>query len=146
RSHPDVLASDLFGGVLSKVIRSKASTEAKLDGLTQLIELGAPPEGPINAELPLFAAVGTGEAELVRFMFNHTPLLVCEASEYSPLALAIHNGNLEMVKLLVEAGMDPGKNHNGETMISRARRYGHKEIEKYLKSKCTPEQLDQEPT
>src|SRR5690606_33886402 len=68
------------------------------------------------------------------------------AAETSPLALAIHEGNLDMVKLLVEAGMDPGKNHNGETMLSRALQYGRKEIEEYLKSKCTPEQLAQEPT
>lgn len=144
-SRPDVLVSDWFGGALNMIIRSGSPSAEKLAGVKELIELGAKPEGPTAEESTLFTAVGKNELEIARHLLRQIDIDACNAAETSPLALAIHCGNLEMVKLLVEAGMDPGKNHNGETILARARRYGHKEIEEYLKSKCTPEQLAQEP-
>lgn len=134
-----------FGGVLNMVITSKAPSQTKLETLKKLIALGAKPEGPSVYNTTFWSAVSAQDVDLARFLAAIVPVAICEAAQHSPLALAIHNGNLEMVKLLVEAGMDPGKNHNGETMISRARKYGHKEIEEYLRSKCTPEQLAQVP-
>lgn len=145
KSHPVVLASDWFGGALNMVIRSRAPSAQKLDGVKALIGLGAKPEGLTDEDSTLCSAVGQNDLEIARFLLPLIDIAACNASRYSALALAIHEGNLEMVKLLVEAGMNPGKNHNGTTMITRARQYGHKEIEEYLRSKCTPEQLAQVP-
>lgn len=145
KAHPDVLSSDVLGGVLDMVITSRASSVAKIDAVKELIDLGAKPEGPSAERDTLSSAVSVNDPDIARFLLTKIDISAASASEYSPLALGIHYGNLEMVKLFVEAGFDPGKNHNGETMISRARRYGHKEIEEYLRSKCTPEQLAQVP-
>lgn len=144
--HPSTLTSDWFGGVLNMVIRSAAPSNEKFAAVEKLIELGAKPEGPTAEESTLFTAVSKNELQIARLLLPKIDIKASNAAETSPLALAIHEGNLDMVKLLVEAGMNPGKNHNGETMITRARRYGRKEIEEYLKSRCTPEQLAQEPT
>lgn len=144
-SHPSVVASDWFGGVLNMIIRSGAPSMDKMAGVKRLIELGAKPEGPTDEESTLFSAVGQNDLEIARLLVRHINVDSCNAAKTSPLALAIHEGNLEMVKLLVEAGMDPGKKHGDMTMIARARWYGHKHIEDYLRSKCTPEQLAAEP-
>ena len=60
----------------------------------------------------LHLAIDDDEIEVVRFILNEAvikanPDLVDDKSGLTPLALAIQNGSLEMVKLLVLAGADP---------------------------------------
>ncbi len=57
--------------------------------------------------------------------------------EYYPLRTACRNGNLEIVKALVEAGADTGRrDDNGNSPVHYAAWNGHKEVLVYLIRDC----------
>jgi ankyrin repeat protein len=68
----------------------------------------------------------------------------CDVNEEMPLLAAINTGQLEVVKLLVEAGADVNQVNpeDFETPLFRARYHNFQDIVEYLEPLTTPENRD----
>ncbi len=84
----------------------------------------------------LFAATGPFP-ETVKFLLDNksNPNVVDNGEHFSPLMHAAAEGNLDIVKILLEYGADPDlKDVDGDTAESFARQKGHTALVDYLKS------------
>jgi ankyrin repeat protein len=116
-----------------------AADAGHLEVVKCLISLGA----DINAKGGTFGAAAIGHAASA----GHTNVVVAlidaganfdlDEPERNPLFGAIYGGHLDIVKLLVERGIDFRKSYTGESMkdmdaLAFARERGQKEIANYL--------------
>ncbi len=95
---------------------------------------------------PLTVAVHNNKVELAKLLLSHHADPNRESADESCLILAAKNGNLEMVKLLVEAGAEVLQYAWGDedcTAEFIAREEGHDEVADWLRQSVPPEELKQ---
>jgi hypothetical protein len=97
-----------------------AAASGSLSLVKALIELGADinRKGGTFGGAPINEAASQGHLEVVKYLLNHQAELDTTEPERNPLFGAIFNGNIEIVKLLVSAGMDPTIQYSGEYMTN----------------------------
>jgi ankyrin repeat protein len=79
------------------------------------------------------SAAATGDVPVLRRVLERDPDLA--RSEYSPLRLAVREGHLEAVRVLLDAGADPGlTGFQGDTLIEIARDRGYDAIASVLET------------
>lgn len=116
-----------------------AAKSGGLDLVQALISMGA----DINAKggtfggAPINVAAGYGQAQIVKVLLAAGAELDVGEPERNPLFSAIQGGHVEIVKLLVESGIDFRVRYTGESMKDMdaeafARERGQTEIGKYL--------------
>jgi len=118
-----------------------AARNGKLEVVRALVELGADvnkPGGTFESG-PLNLAVSYGHPEVVRYLLAQGAEFDLSEPFRNPLFGAIYHGNLAMVKLLVEHGIDTRIKYTGEIMkdtdaIAYACQREQFEIAAYLKS------------
>jgi hypothetical protein len=128
--------------------------DAALDGNTALVALLVErgvdiniPRDPEWPERPIGTAAALNHAETIRWLVEHGSAINYEwdgGEPYCiPLSAVIRDGNLEIVKLLVEAGARLDVlDRRGLTPLSWAINLGKKEIAAYLRSKGAIEAHD----
>jgi hypothetical protein len=94
----------------------------------------------IQTTKPLYFAASYGLVSVVRLLLSDVATADLEARGgrfgSSPLQVASYRGNIDCVRLLLEAGADPNStNHRNETSLYWARRNGSVEIVDLLRSK-----------
>ena len=118
-----------------------AARNGQLGVVKELVSLGADvnkPGGTFESG-PLNLAVSYGHYEVVRYLLAHGAEFDLSEPFRNPLFGAIYHGNLAMVKLLVEHGIDTRIKYTGEVMkgtdaIAYACEREQFEIAAYLKS------------
>lgn len=120
-----------------------AAYEGHLDIVQLLVRLGADinlvPERGIS---PLDEAASTGRLEVVQYLVQQGASLDVSRPGRTPLFSAIYGGHTDVVRFLLEAGMDPhvvyrGKNGRLQNALSFAQEYERTEIaELLLKAGC----------
>lgn len=122
-----------------------ATRKGKNQIAIMLVDLGI----DVNAKMgpamgtPINVAASEGNEELVRFLLSKHAELDVSEPEKNPLFSAIHNGHKDIVKILLDAGIDSSAAYTGDTMknmdaIAFAKEWGRIEIvellENHLKS------------
>lgn len=103
----------------------------------ELVRTGLPAqaaweEGPERQRVvAVVAAAGNGNIELVRALLA-VGLRVTDADAIRALHVAAAAGHLEVVKLLVQEGVDPAAELAGRTAAAAAQEQGQDEVEKFL--------------
>lgn len=135
--HRDELKED---DLLNYYLRMAASAN-QIEVMSELVQMGADinapqidgrPEGPVDD------AVMDGAIAAARWLLQRGARLNHEVkgvTRCQSLVTAVHKGNLEMVKLLVEHGADINACWAGLTPLSWAINHGQSEVENYLRSK-----------
>ena len=130
----DVNARDKYGGTALMAAANNGHTEiAKI-----LIGRGAKVDAVDHSHRTalLFAATGPFP-ETVKLLLDNksNPNVVDNGEHFSPLMHAAAEGNLDIVKILLEYGADPDlKDVDGDTAESFAGQKGHTTVVDYLKS------------
>ncbi|WP_395343510.1 ankyrin repeat domain-containing protein [Ningiella sp. W23] len=107
---------------------AKESVEFLLEqGIDVNIEGGVSNSGPINA------AASEGYTELVKFYLEKGAILDTSEPEKNPLFSAIHNGHVDVVKMLLDANIDTSIKYSGSTMenmdaLAFAKEWGRTDI------------------
>jgi ankyrin repeat protein len=85
-----------------------------------LIDLGADinRKGGTFGGTAINEAASKGQLEVVKCLLDYQADLDTTEPERNPLFGAIYNGNLEIVKLLLSAGIDPTVRYSGEYMTN----------------------------
>jgi ankyrin repeat protein len=88
---------------------------------------------------PVNLAAGYGQPHIVRALLAAGAELDVSEPERNPLFSAIHGGHLEIVKFLIERGIDYRVRYTGESMkdmdaLAFARERGQTEIADYLET------------
>ncbi len=101
------------------LVRAAASGDLRLVRL--LVEAGAPVSGVcgcVDRESPLAAAVNVGAADIAAYLLDNgaSPNDAAFDGGSTPLHIAVHRGDHEMVRTLLAAGADPTReDRNGRT-------------------------------
>jgi ankyrin repeat protein len=84
--------------------------------------------------MPLHSAVARRNMEITRLLLAAgAEVNAIQADDFSPLLEAAQNGQLEMVKLLIEYGADPQQtNKDGKNALQIAGEHQHSDIVQYL--------------
>ena len=90
-------------------------------------------KGGVSNEMPINLAASEGNIELVKYYIKKGAIFDESESYSNPLFSAIHNGHLEIVKLLIENGINVNIKYRDLTAISFGERLERKEIVDYLK-------------
>lgn len=116
-----------------------AADSGQLEIVKLLVRLGASVDvnGGIVGGAPLDCAASEGHAEVVRFLIGAGAKIDVSLPTRNPLFGAIYGGHLDIVKLLVQAGIDWRVRYTGESMknmdaLAFARERGQTEIAQYL--------------
>jgi len=116
-----------------------ASSEGQLEIVKKLIKLGADinASGGIYGGGALNEAASEGHYEVVEYLLSYGAKLDVSEPEKNPLFGAISNGHINIVKLLIENGIDTKIKYTGETMkeidaLAFAKEQGQKDIVKLL--------------
>ncbi|MCV9885108.1 ankyrin repeat domain-containing protein [Metabacillus halosaccharovorans] len=119
-----------------------AARAGKLDMIKFLIESGMDiniNEGVLKSA-PIAHAASEGTISIVEYLFNHGAKLDVSDPNRNPLFSAIYGGHLDIVKFLVQNGIDITVKYTGDTMKDMgayeiAIERGQTEITEYLKQK-----------
>jgi len=89
---------------------------------------------------PIAQASSEGEISIVEYLFNNGAILDISEPDRNPLFAKIYGGHLDIVKYLVENGIDITVKYTGDTMkdmdaYAFAIERGQTEIAEYLKRK-----------
>jgi len=95
--------------------------------------------GGVKDGAALSEAARTGHADIVRFLLSRGALLDVSEPTRNPLFGAVLGGHIEIVKLLIDAGIDTEVRYTGESMTDMdaaafAHEGGQLEIEQLLLS------------
>ncbi|WP_375090104.1 ankyrin repeat domain-containing protein [Peribacillus sp. RS7] len=119
-----------------------AARAGKLDMIKFLVESGM--DININEGVPKSAtiahAASEGEISIVEYLFDNGAILDVSDPNRNPLFSAIYGGHLDIVKYLVQNGIDITVKYTGDTMKDMgayefAIERGQTEISEYLKQK-----------
>jgi len=118
-----------------------ASRVGNLNIVKRLVELGADinkAAGTYEAG-PLITAISGGYIEIVKYFLLLGAMIDFSEPFRNPIFVAIYDGRLDIVKLLVEHGVDTKVKYTGENMkdmdaIALARGRGQLEIAEFLAS------------
>jgi uncharacterized protein len=118
-----------------------------------LVEHGADVNTPESDSMPegaIYTAAMNGAARTVEWLLSHRARInqvVDGVTRCLPLAVAIRQGHLEVVKLLVEHGADVNAVWAGQNALSTALTYKQEAIANYLREKGArePAQLGETP-
>jgi ankyrin repeat protein len=116
-----------------------AAKAGKIEVIKRLLELGA----DVNAKGGTFNAAAinlassAGHADVVKCLLQAGAEMDVSEPERNPLFGAIYGGHFEIVKLLLEHGIDPHIRYTGESMknmdaLAFARERGQSEIAAFL--------------
>ncbi|KAL8995032.1 MAG: hypothetical protein Q9169_005158 [Polycauliona sp. 2 TL-2023] len=108
-----------------------------------LLERGADPNlDARDAGQPLFSAARNEHTEVVQVLLDHGASINARlelqatrhtsAYSYSVLARAARNGELKMVRFLLEKGVDPMVDGDGDRALQQAAAWGHEDIVRLL--------------
>ncbi|GEM_PF-6040034 len=124
-----------------------AAERGHLDLVRLLVEKGADVNKPAKKGWPpLYAAAAGNFLDVAKFLLEHGATVNTKtgATTHSPLLIAAHNKNVEMVRLLLAAGADRSarlsSHHSGyqnQTALDIARRQGSREIVELLEQTPT---------
>ena len=95
-----------------------------------------------NGATPLYCAVYTGNHDILKALIKHGADTGIKAPfNNTPSTTVIRRNDLEALKIMIEAGLDPKFNDGAQDLFSHAVTHSKPEIIKYLASKgaCTPE-------
>ncbi len=92
------------GDALAQALEA-ATRVGRLSIVQQLIRAGASPQ-PADYRDPLRTAVFSGNARVVEYLLSRGAAPALSSSDYSLLHEAVARGHAEVVRLLIEAGMD----------------------------------------
>ena len=116
-----------------------AAKRGNLELVECLISMGADVnvKGGTFGGTPINLAAGYGQLDVVRTLLAHGAELDVSEPERNPLFSAIQGGHLQIVKFLVEKGIDYRVQYTGESMketdaLAFARDHGQAEIAQYL--------------
>lgn len=116
-----------------------AAKSGRLDVVQALISLGADinARGDTFGGTPINLAASYGKAQAVRVLLDSGAELDVDEPEENPFFGAIHCGNSEIAKMLLESGIDFRVRYTGESMKSMdaeafARERGQTDIANYL--------------
>ncbi|KAJ5093985.1 hypothetical protein N7456_009846 [Penicillium angulare] len=97
------------------------------------------------SEYPILYASADGHADVVEYLIAKGSKLDCKDSDFrTPLALALRNGHLSVVKVLLDGGVDIASARHGENKtrtssqkspIQEAAYHGHEDVIEYILSK-----------
>ncbi len=97
----------------------------------------------------VLSAAEAGDAPALRRLLEREPNLYRAEYWYTPpLHFAVREGHLEAVRVLLDAGADPGHiGHSGDTLVTIARDRGHEPVARLLeqtpsRSSAPPEPID----
>lgn len=134
-AHPDMLAQETPFGSWLHVAASFGRTEI----IAHLLHLGVDINrlGGILEGSAMNEAAGDGRFEVVRQLLDAGAELDTSASVRNPLFSAIYGGSMEIVKLLIERGIDYRVSYTGKSMKNMdaeafARERGQTKIADYL--------------
>jgi uncharacterized protein len=114
-----------------------ASFFNNLDVVVYLLLMGAqvnsPSKNPLRV-MPLHSSVARKNLTITRILLSHgADVNATQADDFTPLLEAAQNGQLEMVKLLIEFGADPlAVKSDGKSAFNLAQEYEHPEVARYL--------------
>ncbi|TWU06412.1 ankyrin repeat domain-containing protein [Stieleria varia] len=112
--HPECLVQETpFGSWLHF-----AAKQGALEIVAYLIDLGLPTNqhGGLSDSLPIEQAAAEGHADVVALLIQKGSQLETDVSTRNPLFSAIYAGSIEVVELLLNAGIDHRVRYNGENM------------------------------
>lgn len=116
-----------------------AARLGKLEVVKQLLEMGADinrRDGVADAA-PIHEAASRGQLDVVAYLIENGAVLDVSEPERNPLFAASHGGHKEIVKLLIESGIDFRVKYSGDLMegmdaLRFAREWGQDDIAKML--------------
>ncbi|EOD5343938.1 ankyrin repeat domain-containing protein [Vibrio parahaemolyticus] len=118
-----------------------ASDKDDLELCKALVEMGAyiDAQDILSGASPLHRAAANGNENILNYFISLGATLDTSEPDRNPLFTAIHHGHLNIVKLLVAAGIDTKVRYTGQTMknmgaIDFAYEWGQTEIANYLQS------------
>jgi uncharacterized protein len=116
-----------------------AAANGNFDVLQWLIDIGQNINacGGITEGSPINEAAAEGHPAIVKYLLSRGALLDISEPEKNPLFSTIHGGHLDIVKLLLEAGIDAKVKYSSESMndmgaLEFAKERGQSEIVEYL--------------
>jgi ankyrin repeat protein len=116
-----------------------AASHGKLDIVKWLIDSGADVNayGGICGGAPLHLAASDGHLDVVQHLLSCGAVLDVSEPERNPLFGAIHNGHVNIAKLLIDSGIDTKVKYSGSSMhemdaLAFAREWGRTEIAELL--------------
>ena len=134
-SYPEFIQKDTAFGSWLHV----AAHAGKLEVVKRLVELGADVNrrGGILTGTPINEASSEGHIAVVQYLLTHGARLDVAEPEQNPLFSAIRGGHLEIVRLLVDSGIDLHVKYTGESMknmdaLAFARERGQQKIANLL--------------
>ena len=118
-----------------------ASDKDNLELCKALVKMGADinDQDRISGTSPLHRAAANGNEDILSYFINLGAKLDTSEPDRNPLFTAIHHGHFNIVKRLIEAGIDTEVRYTGQNMkdmgaIEFAHEWGRKEIASYIKS------------
>ncbi len=118
-----------------------ASDKNDLELCKALVKMGADinAQDNISGSSPLHRAAANGYEDILNYFISIGAKLDTSEPDRNPLFTAIHHGHLNIVKLLVAAGIDTTVRYTGQTMknmgaIEFAHEWGRKDIANYIQS------------
>lgn len=95
-----------------------AASRGQLDIIKGLVQLGADVNlrgGPADCTA-IHDAAADGHEDIVRYLLEAGATLDVSEPERNPLFSAVYGGNIEIVRLLIEAGIDSKVRYTGDSM------------------------------
>ena len=118
-----------------------ASDKDNLELCEALVKMGSDinAQDNISGTSPIHRAAANGNENILNYFLGLGAKLDTSEPDRNPLFTAIHHGHINIVKLLISAGIDSSVRYTGQTMknmgaIEYAHEWGRKEIANYIKS------------
>jgi ankyrin repeat protein len=114
-----------------------AMTWGRTEAMEELLKSGASPntgkegqDDPAWAERPLLYCARFNYIQGMQLSLQYGADINCRSGKFSPLYLAVQNGNLEIARMLLEKGSDPNENPEGyDFLLLLALELGPKSVE-----------------
>lgn len=113
-SQERIARSHIAGGTPLHVAAGKGNLEL----VQRMVELGMEVNAPssLDGEFPITRACSSGHSRIVEFLLNNGAALDVSRSARNPLFAAISGRHVEIVQILLDAGVDSTVRYNSSTM------------------------------